>query len=450
MSDATAPGRPAPADPHVAAVTGASGVGDGTLRTADGRPLKAALASAQGRARRRAFLLVAPLLALVLLTFVIPIGQLLHQSVYNPGFVEHQDVISRERTPIMVNLRAWFDANPPGTVPDEAAFEALHADLIGLDEVRAAGMAGTRINYDLSGSRSLFTKSARRAEDMEPPYRAALLDVDEDWADPKLWAVMRNASNAYTASFYLAALDRTRDVDGNVVRVPERGAIYVTLFTRTLVLSLLITFLTFLLGYPVAHLLATLPLRHSNLLMIFVLLPFWTSLLVRTTSWMVMLQSQGVVNDALVATGAISDGNRIQMMYNQTGTIIAMTHILLPFMILPLYSVMRPINPSYVRAARSLGATSWTAFRRVYFPQTVPGIGAGALLVFILAVGYYITPALVGGADGQLVSNLIAFHMTKSLNWSLAAALASLLLGGILILYWLYDRLVGIDNLKLG
>jgi putative spermidine/putrescine transport system permease protein len=138
------------------------------------------------------------------------------------------------------------------------------------------------------------------------------------------------------------------------------------------------------------------------------------------------------------------------MMYNTAGTIIAMTHILLPFMILPLYSVMRTIPPSYVRAARSLGATSWTAFRRIYLPQTVPGIGAGALLVFILAVGYYITPALVGGATGRLISNMIADHMSKTLNWSLAAALAALLLASVLALYWLYDRLVGIDNLKLG
>ena len=138
------------------------------------------------------------------------------------------------------------------------------------------------------------------------------------------------------------------------------------------------------------------------------------------------------------------------MMYNQTGTIIAMTHILLPFMILPLYSVMRTIKPTYVRAARSLGASSWTAFRRVYLPQTLPGIGAGSLLVFILAVGYYITPALVGGASGQLFSNMIAFHMQRSLNWSLAAALAAILLGAVLLLYWLYDRLVGIDNMKLG
>ncbi|SLN31061.1 Spermidine/putrescine transport system permease protein PotB [Pseudoruegeria aquimaris] len=420
------------------------------LTTADGKPLKAALASAQARARRRAFFLVLPLLAFVLLTFVAPIAQMLHRSVHNPGFTTHTDIGSGEKTPIMVNLRAWFKENPPGTEPDEAAYEALVKDLVVLRELKAPGSVGTRINYERAGSRSMFTKAARRAEKLEPPYKEAMLDLDEDWADPELWQVMRGASSAYTFNFYLAALDLARDADGSIVSVDENRQVYVKLFTRTLLLSLLITFLCFLLAYPIAHLLATLPLRHSNLLMIFVLLPFWTSLLVRTTSWIVLLQSQGVVNDTLVATGILDDDSRIQMIYNQTGTIIAMTHILLPFMVLPLYSVMRPINPSYVRAARSLGATSWTAFRRIYFPQTVPGIGAGALLVFILAVGYYITPALVGGANGQLISNLIAFHMTKSLNWSLAAALAAILLGGILVLYWLYDRLVGIDNLKLG
>jgi putative spermidine/putrescine transport system permease protein len=181
-----------------------------------------------------------------------------------------------------------------------------------------------------------------------------------------------------------------------------------------------------------------------------VLLPFWTSLLVRTTSWMVLLQGQGVINDLLVWAGIVGDDGRLEMMYNQTGTIIAMTHILLPFMILPLYSVMKTIPPSYARAARSLGATSWTTFRRIYLPQTVSGIGAGGILCFILAVGYYITPALVGGADGTLISNQIAFHMQKSLNWSLAAALAAMLLGAVLVLYWAYDRMVGIDNMKLG
>ena len=261
---------------------------------------------------------------------------------------------------------------------------------------------------------------------------------------------MRNVSTAYTANFYLAAADRFRDIDGGVSRVPPDRQVYLMLFERTFLLSALITALCLVLGFPIAHLLATLPLRYSNLLMILVLLPFWTSLLVRTTAWMAILQGQGVLNNALVALGVVGEGGRVALMYNQAGTVIAMTHILLPFMVLPLYSVMRTIKPTYVRAARSLGASSWTAFRRVYLPQTLPGVGAGALLCFILAVGYYITPALVGGASGQLISNLIAFHMQNSLNWSLAAALAAMLLAAVLLLYWLYDRLVGIDNMKLG
>lgn len=410
------------------------------LTTADGRPLARSLARSQRKAKRRAFLLVLPLLAFILITFVVPIGQMLQRSFYNDGFSAHMPQTSQ-----------WFADNPRGTKPDDAAWNALAADLLASAEERTIGIVGTRINYDLSGTRSLFTSTGRKVRrEFEPPYRAALLEIDEQWGDPKLWSVMRNAATPYTTNFYLASLDRTRADDGSIVQVEERQRVYVMLFMRTFWLSLVITGLTFFLGFPVAHLLATLPMRKSNLLMILVLLPFWTSLLVRTTSWMVLLQQQGVINDILVWLGVIGGSQRLQMIYNQTGTIIAMTHILLPFMILPLYSVMRTINPSYVRAARSLGATSWTAFRRVYFPQTLPGLGAGALLVFILAVGYYITPALVGGSSGMLISNMIAQHMTDTLNWSMAAALAALLLASVLLLYWLYDRIVGVDNLKLG
>ncbi|MBC9248183.1 ABC transporter permease [Paracoccus sp. 11-3] len=427
-------------DPHAAIATVATGETDGTLRTADGKPLARALARSQTRARRRAFLLVLPLLAFIMLTFVVPIGQMLQRSFYNDGFSAH-----------MPQLSQWFADHPRGTDPDDAAWAALAADLSAAAEARTIGIVGTRINYDVPGTRSLFTSTGRKARGgIEPPYREALLEMNDDWASPRLWSAMREASTPLTTNFYLASLDRTRNDAGEIVQVQERQRVYVMLFMRTFWLSLLITALTFILGFPIAHLLATLPMRRSNLLMILVLLPFWTSLLVRTTSWMVLLQQQGVINDILVWLGLIGNGQRLQMIYNQTGTIIAMTHILLPFMILPLYSVMRTINPSYVRAARSLGATSWTAFRRVYFPQTLPGLGAGALLVFILAVGYYITPALVGGSSGQLISNMIAMHMTDTLNWSMAAALASLLLAAVLILYWLYDRLVGIDNLKLG
>jgi len=410
----------------------------GALRTADGRPLKSALALAQRRARRRAFLLVAPLLVFILVTFVVPIGQMLFRSVHHDGFSAN-----------MPQLSAWFAAHPRGTDPDEAAYAALAADLKQARQDKTAGEIGTRVNYDLSGTRSLFTSTARGADRLAPPYREALLADNALWGDAKVWEAMRGASSSLTPNFYLSALDLQRGPDGSIERAPPENRVYLMLFERTFLLSAIIMALTLVLGYPVAHLLAVLPLRTSNLLMILVLLPFWTSLLVRTTSWIVLLQGQGVVNNVLVSTGLLTEETRLQMIYNQAGTIIAMTHILLPFMILPLYSVMRPIPPAYVRAARSLGASSWCAFRRVYFPQTIPGIAAGALLVFILAVGYYITPALVGGASGQLISNLIAFHMAKS-NWSLAAAIAALLLAAVLVLYWLYDRLIGIDNMKLG
>ncbi len=425
-------------DSHSIAPNTASAETAGPLKTADGKPLKVALARAQARSRRRAFLLVAPLLLFVVITFVVPIFQLLAQSVNDPSF-------SRAAP----NMVEWFAQNPDAE-PDEAAYAALVADLVEMKKNRTAADAGTRINYELSGSRSLFTSAARSADRMEAPFMEAMLDKDEKWGDPMLWQVMRGASTGFTINFYLAALDMTRDAEGNIIAAPEDRQIYVKLFIRTFVLSALIMLTTFILGFPVAHLLAVLPMRTSNLLMILVLLPFWTSLLVRTTAWIALLQREGVINSLLVSVGVIGEDGRLSMIYNQAGTVIAMTHILLPFMILPLYSVMRPIPPSYVRAARSLGATSFTAFWRVYFPQTVPGIAAGGLLVFILAVGYYITPALVGGASGQLISNLIAFHMNDSYNWSLASALAALLLFAVLVLYWLYDRMIGIDRMKLG
>jgi putative spermidine/putrescine transport system permease protein len=191
-------------------------------------------------------------------------------------------------------------------------------------------------------------------------------------------------------------------------------------------------------------------MKYSNLLMICVLLPFWTSLLVRTSSWMVLLQQQGPINDLIVMLGLAANDARPELMYNVIGTFVAMTQILLPFMVLPLYSVMKTISPSLMRAGKSLGGTPFVAFRKIYFPLTVPGIGAGSLLVFILAIGYYITPALVGGASGSLISNTIAYHMKSSLDWSFAAALGTMLLVGVLTIYWIYNKLVGIDNIKLG
>ncbi|MEO1552166.1 MAG: ABC transporter permease, partial [Pseudomonadota bacterium] len=382
------------------------------MLAADGTPLKKKLRQALFLSRVRAFGLVAPLLVFILASFIVPIVMLLWQGVHNDTYEEYMP----RSTPL---LAQWDGTSPPG----EELAAALVADLVEAREDRNIGKVATRVNRELSGTRSLFTKTARRAADMQAPFLAALAERDKDWADIETWQAMKIASKSYTPAFYAAAVDMTYNADGSFERAEENRRIYIMLFMRTFMVSLAVTLACFALGYPVAYLLSTLPMRTSNLLMILVLLPFWTSLLVRTTAWIAMLQSQGVLNDLFVFFGVTGDDQRFSLIYNMTGTLVAMTHILLPFMILPLYSVMRGISPSYVRAAKSLGATNWTAFWRVYFPATIPGIGAGALLVFILSIGYYITPALVGGQDGTLISNFIADHMQKTLNWSLAAAL---------------------------
>ncbi len=412
----------------------------GPVTTADGTPLKVSLRRALRRQRLLAFLLVAPLLLFIGVTFIVPIFEMTLRGVENPQVVN-----------IMPRTAAALQGWDGQGVPDERAFAALAQDLQAGRESKEIGKVATRLNYELSGMRSLIMGSSRKAARLEQgPYREAMIAIDKQWGTSAPWQVIQRESKPYTWSYLLAALDAGYDERGEVVRQPVDQRIYVPLFERTIWMSAAITGLCVLLGYPVAYLLANLPLRTSNLLMILVLLPFWTSLLVRTTTWIALLQTQGVLNDLLVWLHILDEEGRLQMIFNKTGTIVAMTHILLPFMILPLYSVMKTIPPSYMRAARSLGANPLIAFWRVYVPQTVSGIGAGSILVFILSIGYFITPALVGGQSGQLISNMIAYHMQKSLNWGLAGALGALLLILVLVLYALYNRVIGVDKMKMG
>ncbi|MHC9035598.1 ABC transporter permease [Cobetia marina] len=433
MSDSSAPATSGSAEHDSNGAPGAA------LTTADGVPLKQSLNRAIRRSRLKALLLVAPLLIFIGLAFVMPIFDMLSRSVDNPEVSTYLPRTSE----------ALVDWDGEG-LPDEATYAALADDLAAGLKARNLGRVASRLNYEMSGMRSLFMKSARKAARMEAPYKAALIEADEDWQDPDIWRLIKRESTPYTASYYLAAVDRQFSPTGEIVEKPEYLQIHVSLFIRTFWMSAAITGLCLLLAYPVAWLLATLPAGRGNLLMILVLLPFWTSLLVRTTTWIAILQQQGVLNDMLVGVGILAEEARIQMIYNKTGTIIAMTHILLPFMILPLYSVMKTIPPSYMHAARSLGAGPITAFRRVYFPQTLPGIGAGSILVFILSIGYYITPALVGGQSGRFITNFIAYHMQTSLNWGLAAAIGSILLVVVILFYLVYNRLIGVDKVKLG
>ena len=405
----------------------------------------------------RAWMLVLPLLAFIGVTFIAPLGAMLTRSVQEP-------VVADAIPETILALADWDGRGTPG----EPVFQAAVHEFLAAREIRALGRVATRINRVQGGLRSVITRSARRldrlaessgdpcfrtgppAAEERTPCRDLMIGIDDAWSEITTWLAIRRAGERFTARHYLHALDLDRDLQGEIVPQPLELRIYVPLLTRTLAISLGITALCLVLGYPIAYLIAQAPPGRANLLLLLVLVPFWTSLLVRTTSWIVLLQSQGVVNDVLVAIGLIGDDERLAMIYNMTGTVVAMTHVLLPFMVLPLYSIMRTIPPQYMRAAEALGASFPQAFFRVYWPQTLPGVSAGSLLVFILAIGYYITPALVGGRTGQLISNMIAYHMQQSLNWGLAAALGGILLVCVIALYFLYDRIVGVERMRLG
>jgi len=277
--------------------------------------------------------------------------------------------------------------------------------------------------------------------------KAALLALDERWGDTKYWLAIAKNGARWTPDYLLTSVDLRRDAQGAVERVDPDKRVFGRILLRTFQISALVTLWALLLGYPLAYWLSTLSARQANVLMILVLVPFWTSILVRVAAWIVLLQSEGLVNHALIGLHLIE--NPIALLFNRTGVIIAMVHILLPFMILPLYSVMTSVPPTYLRAAVSLGSSPLAAFFRVYVPQTYPGIGAGALLVFILSIGYYVTPALLGGADDQMLSYYIAQYTNVTVNWGMACGLGALLLAATLVLYAVYRRVTK-SELSLG
>jgi len=407
-------------------------------RTADGVPLKVKLQRAERRRKLKAVGLVAPLFLFILLAFVFPIGAMLINAV-------HDDTLLTLMPRTTAALASWDGKD----LPDEATYAALVEDLKLAWKEKNAAEAGKRINYELPGARSQMLSSARQASKLAAgPYKPAMIAINPIWGQRQIWSILKRGGSPYTFYYLLRSLDFQYNDNGQIVATPPDTAIFRGIFLRTLGISLAVTAATLLLGYPVAYLLASLPLRISNLLMIMVLLPFWTSLLVRTTAWVVLLQQHGVINDLLMSLHLIDQP--AELIFNRFGTVVAMTHIQLPFTLLPIYSVMKTISPSHVRAARSLGAGPFYAFWRVYFPQTVPGIAAGCLLTFILCLGYYITPALVGGPTDQMVSYFVAFYTNRELNWGMASALGVILLTATLILYYVYNKIIGVDRLKLG
>tara|TARA_A100001015_G_scaffold68390_1_gene75676 strand:- start:700 stop:1953 length:1254 start_codon:yes stop_codon:yes gene_type:complete len=410
------------------------------ILTTDGIPLEESLKKAERKNKIKAFLLVAPLLLFLIITYVFPIGDMLFRSI--------DDRMVTNMLPKTFKAMEEWDGKE---LPEEEVFAAFYLDYKKLVEEKTFGKLATQLNFEKNGFKSILKKLKRKMKNFEEEnYKEQIMGVHKRWANVEYWRALKRRTPSYSYSKYLKGVDMYENEDGKIVQVPEDRRVHKILWVRTIEVAFFVTVLCFLMAYPIAHLLATLPMKYSNLLMICVLLPFWTSLLVRTASWMILLQQQGIVNDFFVWVGLVTDDNRPEMMYNKTGTYVAMTQILLPFMVLPLYSVMKTISPSLMRAGKSLGGTPFVAFWKVYFPLTIPGIGAGCLLVFILAIGYYITPALVGGASGTLISNQIAYHMKSTLDWSFASAMGLMLLTGVLAIYWIYNKLVGVDNIKLG
>lgn len=406
----------------------------------------AAEASRLGRALRRSerrrllarLGLVLPLVAYLLAFFVLPIFGMLTKSVENP---EVASVLPETAAA----LQDWDGQG----LPPEPVLATLAREAKAAQAARKLADVAKRLNIERSGWRSTVMALGRGLPDQpQGDWASTFRTLDPAWGEPDIWRALQRAAVPWTDRYLLAAVDLQRDAAGNVQAVSPDQAIYRTILWRTFWISAVVTLACLVLGYPLAYRLATLPEGTANLLMILVLLPFWTSLLVRTASWIVLLQREGPLNDLLLWLGAIDEP--LSLVYNRAGVYIAMTHVLLPFMVLPLYSVMRGIPPSYVRAALSLGAKPSTAFLRVYLPLSMPGVAAGCLLVFILAIGYYITPALVGGAADQMISYFVAFFTLETVNWGMAAALGTVLLVATVLLYLAYARVVGIDRLRLG
>lgn len=223
------------------------------------------------------------------------------------------------------------------------------------------------------------------------------------------------------------------------------SALYRNTFMVTLQISVAVTLACVVLGYPLCYWLANMPQCRAAILLVFVLVPFWTSVLVRTYAWLVLLQRNGVINDGLLAIGLIDEP--LQLAHNLTGAIIGMIHIMLPFLVLPLYATMRGIDGDLVRAAIALGSSPRSAFWRVYLPMSLPGLFAGTVLVFILSLGFYVTPALLGGGRVQMLAQRIESTITVYANWGAASALGVVLLLIAVAMLWAMNRVFGLDKL---
>jgi putative spermidine/putrescine transport system permease protein len=374
----------------------------------------------------KATALVLPLVVFLAMFFVWPIVTMLKQSVSDPAV---HDTL-KQTAKIAVN---W---NGKAPVPP-ALHEAFVNDLRGIEDRQKLGAVVRRLNSAKSGFRTLMRKTDRKAKKTEGPIN--LVEVDKRWGDASWWRVIAQASSPYTDRYLLASLDHKRDKESHIVALPKGESANLTILGRTFLISFSVMIACLCIGLPYAMILASAKGWCRNLLLAAVLLPLWTSLLVRTTAWFIILQNRGLINMLLQGLGIIDEP--IPLIFQRSGLIIAMTHVLLPFMVLPIYSILLSLPKNLMSAASSLGAHPVMAFLKVLLPLSARGIASGCLLVFMSSIGYYITPALIGGPTDQMISSVIAFYATETANWGMAGALGLTLLTVTLILYVVYARL---------
>ncbi|QNQ64144.1 ABC transporter permease [Brucella sp. 6810] len=379
----------------------------------------------------RAGLLVTPLLIFIVVFFLWPLGVMMKQAV--------SDTAVLHVLPQTAEAIGQWDGQ---SGPTPAMKEALVADLKGSSDQQAVGDMVRRLNSAQAGFRTLMSKTLRAIDKEGPP--PDLEAVDKRWSRPEFWLAIANALSPLTDRNLLAAVDMKRDTSGEIVSMAPGSSANRAIMIRTFWIAALVTLACVAIGYPYAVLLVSSSGWVRNVLFAAVLLPLWTSLLVRTAAWFILLQDKGLINDSLIWLG-ITD-RPFPLIFNRTGVVIAMTHVLLPFMVLPIYSVLVSIPGNLMPAAASLGAPPWRAFLRVLLPLSMRGILSGMLLVFMSAIGYYITPALIGGPGDQMISSIIAYYATGSANWGMAGALGLVLLVACLILYAIYGRLTADDE----
>ena len=373
----------------------------------------------------RALILIAPLLFFLGLFFLWPLVTVISQAVSDPA-------VSRVLPRTASEIGGWDGVG----LPSPEVHAAFRADIVASTDEMAMGDVTRRLNSSKSGFRSLMGKTITAVR--ENP-QIELTKIDKRWGDPAFWKAIKGNASPYTDAFLLASLDMERDGSGSITRMAAGTSANATILMRTLWTSALVTFCCLLIGLPYALIAATVQGWKRAVLLGAVLLPLWTSLLVRTAAWMIILQDSGIINLTLIGLGVISEP--LVLIYNRFGVVLAMTHVLLPFMVLPIYSVLLTVPSNLMNAAASLGAHPVRAFLRVLLPLSLRGVISGVLLVFMTSIGYYITPALLGGASDQMVSSVIAFYATGSANWSMAAALGLILLVLTLVLYAIYNRL---------